>query len=64
MPRKFKIGEIVGHTPPRGSSKRVEQGTFTIVGFLPEIKGRPMYRIRHDDTGTEHVVRESELYKP
>ena len=59
---KFKIGEIVGYTPPRGAA-RVVRSTFTIVGFLPAVKDKPMYRIRRDESGAEHVVREGDLYR-
>jgi hypothetical protein len=62
MPRKFKIGETVGYTPPRGST-RVEPGTFTIIHFFPANDRKPMYRIRHDDSKAELLARESELYK-
>jgi len=62
MAHKFKIGEKVGYTPPRGS-KRTEPGTFTVMAFLPAIRGKPAYRIRHDHNGAEHVVRENELYR-
>jgi hypothetical protein len=62
MAHKFKIGETVGFTPPRGS-KRTEPGTFTIVAFLPAVRGKSTYRIRHTDSGAEHDVRESELYR-
>jgi hypothetical protein len=62
MPRKFKIGETVGYTPPRGST-RVEPGTFTIINFFSAIDGKPMYRIRHNDSSTELLARENELHK-
>jgi hypothetical protein len=62
MAHKYKIGETVGYTPPRGSA-RVERGRFTIVSFLSDIDGKPMYRIRHNDSSTELLARESELHK-
>jgi hypothetical protein len=57
MPHKFKIGELVRLTVKR----QVMAGTFTIVGFLPEIDGEPAYRIRHERSGDNYVARESEL---
>jgi hypothetical protein len=62
MAHKFKIGETVGYTPPRGSA-HAERGRFTIVRFLSEADGKPMYRIRHNDSSTEFLARENELYK-
>ena len=62
MAHKFKIGEIVGYKPPRGS-KRVLHGTFTIVSFLSAIKGKPAYKIRHDQSGKALDAREDELYR-
>jgi hypothetical protein len=62
MTHKFKIGEMVGYTPPRGAE--AERGRFTIVSFLADADGGTMYRIRHNDSSTELLAREAELYRP
>ena len=46
MPHKFKIGETVVFRP-RERSARAEGGTFTIIGFAPEGRGEPIYRLKH-----------------
>jgi hypothetical protein len=62
MAHKFKIGETVGYTPPRGSA-HAERGRFAIVSFLSDVDGKPMYRIRQNDSSIELLARESELHK-
>jgi hypothetical protein len=61
MARKFKIGETVVYRKPRGA--RAVVSIFTIIGYLPEGNGEPIYRIKHVDKDTAKTARESELLK-
>jgi hypothetical protein len=61
MFHKFKIGEHVGYSPPRGLY--APQGAFFVAALLPERNGDFEYRIRHPEERHDRVVRESELHE-
>jgi hypothetical protein len=61
MSHKFKIGETVVYRTTRRA--RADGSIFTIIGYLPEEDGGPIYRIKHADKGTAETARESELVK-
>jgi hypothetical protein len=62
MTHKFKIGETVVFLP-RDRSARAEGGNFTIIGFVPEGRGEPNYRLKHVEKELSQVARERELTK-
>jgi hypothetical protein len=62
MTHKFKIGETVVFRP-RDRSARAEGGNFTIIGFAPEGRGEPNYRLKHVEKELSQVARERELTK-
>jgi hypothetical protein len=61
MPHKFRIGETVVYRSTRRA--RADGSIFTIIGYLPEDNGEPIYRIKHADQNTAETARERDLVK-
>ena len=64
MPRKFKIGHLVGYRS-RVHERRTSRAVYRITSLLPsrEAGGEPEYLIRSSIEGYERVVKESELIR-
>lgn len=57
---KFAVGQVVAFLPAP-MDVNVRRGQYTIQRLLPNERGEPQYRVRHDQDGHERVVTESQL---
>jgi hypothetical protein len=57
---KYTIGQAVLFSPDRAHDISA-RGRYTIVRLLPEEGSTPQYRIKSNTSGTERVVRETQL---
>jgi hypothetical protein len=57
---KYAVGQAVLFAPDRRNDSSAG-GRYTIVRLLPEEGSTPQYRIKSKTTGTERVVRETQL---
>jgi hypothetical protein len=56
---KFKIGQEVGYSPPRGN--HAPRGMYRVTKLLPERDGQFEYLIKCFQETHERIARESEL---
>lgn len=59
MPHKFRIGQLVNYSPPRGLYAPL--GPYIIAAQLPGRDGEFEYRIRHPNQVHDRIVAESDL---
>lgn len=57
---KYAVGQAVLFAPDRRDDSAA-RGRYTIMRLLPEEGSMPQYRIKSTATGTERVVRETQI---